>query len=166
RRSNPTSNAFLLLHRGGGAIAQRITTGAKMRLPVASPNHHVTHTAPYLAQSAKPASTRLVTPIVGLMTGLVTAAKPNLKTFCEWSNTRIPPAKRFTSHAPQIASRVFPAPMATEVGMLPVVLILTRNAPTKMAGHVRWPSTSNAPTAIPAGGHTGEALACRNANFS
>src|SRR5439155_1197240 len=27
-----------------------------MRSPVASPSHHVTHTAPYLAQSTKPAS--------------------------------------------------------------------------------------------------------------
>ena len=136
RRSNPTSKSFLPLQRHRGPIPQRITTGAKMRSPAASPSHHVIQIAPYLAQSAKPASARLVTPMVELTTVLATAAKANLKTFFERSKTSIPSAKRFTSHAPHSASRVFPAPMASEVPKLPAVVTFTKKAPTKIAGQV------------------------------
>ena len=165
-KSNPISRSFFPCQRHRGFIAQRITTGAKIRSPVASPSHHVVHTGPYLAQSAKPTSARLVTPMLGLIKVLATAANANLKTSCERSKTRVPLAKRLTSHAPQSASSVFPAAMATEVPKLPAVVALTRKAPRKMAGHVRYPSTSNAPSAIPAGGHTGDALACKNASLS
>ena len=137
RRSNPTSKSFLPLQRHRGFSPQRITSGAKMRSPVASPSHHVIQIAPYLAQSAKPASDRLVTPMVGLTTVLATAAKANLKTFFERSKTSIPSAKWFTSHAPHSASRVFPAAMASEVPKLPAVVTFTRKAPTKIAGQVR-----------------------------
>src|SRR5437762_5477011 len=136
RRSNPTSISFLVLHWRRGVTAHRITTGAKIRSPVASPSHHVVHIDAYLAQSAKPVTARLVTPILGLTIALAIAAKANLKTSCGLSKTRVPPANRVSSHAPQTASSVFPAPIATDVAKLPAVVRLTRNAPMKTAGHV------------------------------
>src|SRR5436305_12903011 len=83
RRSNPTSKSFLPLQRHRGLIPQRITTGAKMRSPAASPSHHVIQLAPYLAHSAKHVSARLATPIVERTVVLSTTAKDNLKTFHE-----------------------------------------------------------------------------------
>jgi hypothetical protein len=53
--------------------------------------------------------------------------------------------------------------MAIDVGISPAVVRFTRNAPTKIAGHPRYPSKSIAASAIPAGGHTGDALACNDA---
>jgi hypothetical protein len=55
--------------------------------------------------------------------------------------------------------------MATDVVMSPAVVRFTRKAPTKIAGHARYPSKSIAASAIPAGGHTGDALACNDARF-
>ena len=58
---------------------------------------------------------------------------------------------------------VLPAAMASEVVIAPDVVTLTRNAAAKIAGHTPCPSNRNAASAMPAGGHTGLALACRNA---
>jgi hypothetical protein len=55
--------------------------------------------------------------------------------------------------------------MATDVAMSPAVVRFTRNAPTKIAGHARYPSKSIAVSPIPAGGHTGDALACNDARL-
>src|SRR6266513_6374348 len=81
------------------------------------------------------------------------------------SNAAVPPAKAFTSHAPQIASTVFPVAIPNEVKRLPKVVTLTKNAPTNMAGQSRQPNTRSAARAIPVGGQTGDALACRKARF-
>src|SRR5205807_9489760 len=118
------------------------------------------------AHAAKPPSARPVRPKVGLITVLVVAANANLKTSCAQSKTRVPLANRLTSHAPQSASSVLPLAMQSEVAMLPAVVSFTKNAPRKMAGHVRYPSTSSAASAIPAGGQTGDALACKKASFN
>src|SRR5947207_12559310 len=56
--------------------------------------------------------------------------------------------------------------MANDVARFPAVVTFTRNAPIKMAGHARYPSKSNAASAIPAGGHTGDALACNDASIN
>jgi hypothetical protein len=53
--------------------------------------------------------------------------------------------------------------MANDVARVPGVVRFTRNAPTKIAGHARYPSKSIAASAIPAGGHTGDALAFNDA---
>ena len=68
---------------------------------------------------------------------LTAAASANWKTPCGRSKTLMPPANRFTSHAPQTASSVLPAAMASEVATLPAVVAFTKNAPTKMAGQMR-----------------------------
>src|SRR5438477_12210033 len=96
---------------------------------------------------------------------LIAAVTANLKTPCGRPQTLLPPAKRLTSNAPAIASRVLPLATATDVKMSPAVVRLTKNAPTKIAGHTRKPNKSNAASAIPAGGHTGDALACNDARF-
>jgi hypothetical protein len=56
--------------------------------------------------------------------------------------------------------------MPIEVATEPAVVTFTRNAPTRMAGHARDPSTRNAANAMPVGGHTGEAFAWTNARLS
>jgi hypothetical protein len=53
--------------------------------------------------------------------------------------------------------------MASDVPTVPAVVRFTTNAPIKIAGHARYPSKSIAASAIPAGGHTGDALACNDA---
>ncbi len=60
---------------------------------------------------------------------------------------------------------MLPAAMASEAGTEAAVVTLTRNAATKMAGHAPGPSTRNAASAMPAGGHTGLALACKVAKW-
>src|SRR6266542_2020678 len=88
-------------------------------------------------QSAKPASARLVTPKAGLIIVLTTAASANLKTPCGRSKAVVPPANRFTSQAPHIASSVLPLGTASDVATLPALVTFTRNAPTKIAGQAR-----------------------------
>src|SRR5947209_6889614 len=109
---------------------------------------------------------RLLTPSIGLIVVLISAASANLKTSCGRSNTRAPLANLLTSHAPHRASSVLPLAIPSDVKIFPAVVRLTRNAPTKIAGQTRYPRTSNAASAIPAGGQTGDALLWRNARLS
>ena len=66
------------------------------------------------------------------------------------------PGSRRTSQAPTTGPAVFPAARAIaapgEIGHRK----LTRNAPAAMAGHTRYPTSSKAAIAIPAGGQTGD----------
>src|SRR5207244_13024364 len=130
------------------------------------PIHHDGQIATELAQAANPSNTRLVTPKGGPITELTTAARANLTTPCRRSKTVVQPANRFTSQAPHTASSVLPLAMASDVATSPAAVTFTRNAPTKIAGQARQPSTSNAASAIPAGGHTGDALACKDASIN
>ena len=82
------------------------------------------------------------------------------------SKARAPSAYRSTRAAPTTASSVFPAAMPSELAIDPAVVMLTRNAPMKIAGHTRTPNSSTAASAIPVGGQTGEALACTKAKCS
>ena len=63
-------------------------------------------------------------------------------------------------------SRVLPIATPIEVATEPAVVTLTRNAPTRMAGHARDPKSRKAANAIPVGGHTAEALALTKARLS
>src|SRR6202011_1215392 len=114
----------------------------------------------------KPPTAKLLTPNVGPTVVLMSAASANLKTSCGRSKTRAPPANLFTSQAPQSASNVLPLAMPREVKIFPAVVRLTTKAPTKIAGQTRNPRTSNAASAMPAGGQTGDALALRKARCS
>ena len=129
--------SLMAIKRNRGAILQRMISGATTRSPVASPSHHVSQIAPYCVQLAKPPKARLLTPNMGLITVLNMTATVNLKTSCERSKTRIPLAKRLTSQAPQTASSVLPVAIQSEVEILPAVVALTKNAPTKIAGQTR-----------------------------
>src|SRR5437867_3905605 len=106
---------------------------------------------------------RLLTPNVGLTVVLISAASANLKTSCGRSKIRAPPVNVFTSHAPQSASSVLPVATPSDERIFRVVQKFTANAPTKIPGHTRYPRTSEAASAIPAGGQIGEALALREA---
>ena len=55
--------------------------------------------------------------------------------------------------------------MPSDVPTEPAVVMLTRNAPTKMAGQRRIPKSSSAASARPVGGQTGEALTWRKARI-
>jgi hypothetical protein len=80
------------------------------------------------------------------------------------SKTRRPFANRATSDAPRSPSRVLPVAMPIEVRTDPSVVTFTRKAPSTMAGQTRDPSSRNAVSAIPEGGHTAVALAWTKAN--
>jgi len=56
--------------------------------------------------------------------------------------------------------------MPSDVQTDPAVVTFTSNAPTKIAGHTRYPYSSIAANAIPVGGHTAVALACSKASVS
>ena len=65
---------------------------------------------------------------------------------------------------------MFPAAIASEVSTAPDVVTFARNAARKMAGQTPGPSSRKAASAMPAGGHTGLALAwtkakCWSASF-
>ena len=55
-------------------------------------------------------------------------------------------------------SNVFPVAIAREDAIEPAVVILTTNAPRKIAGQTQYPSRRNAARLIPVGGHSGVAL--------
>src|SRR4030095_14512404 len=149
-----------------GAL-QRTRNGPTIRAPTASPSHHVNQIAPKSRQLAEPLSVRLVTPIVALTVVRNSAASTtNLKTSRARSKTLRPFANSLTRSAPRRPSIVLPMAMPIEVAIAPLVVTLTRNAPTRMAGHTRGPSTRKAASAIPVGGHTGETLAWTNARVS
>src|SRR5688572_28950730 len=54
--------------------------------------------------------------------------------------------------------------MLTDVNAEPAVVTFTRKAPAKMAGHTRVPKSRKAPSAMPVGGQTAEALLLSVAN--
>src|SRR5262249_8300933 len=80
------------------------------------------------------------------------------------SNAAAPPGKPSTSAAPTSASSVLPEAIPSDERTEPAVLMLTRNAPAKIAGHTWRPSSRTATSAMPAGGQTAVALACTIAN--
>ena len=136
-------------------------------MPAASPSHHVSQIPPYCDSAAYPARVRLVTPMVALTVVLTSAASPaKAKMSRARSNAAAPRAYRVTRSDPATASSVLPAAMPRDVAAEPAVVMLTANAAAKMAGHTPRPRTSMAARAIPAGGHTGVALAWTEAKCS
>ena len=53
---------------------------------------------------------------------------------------------------------MLPAAIPSDVASEPAVVMLTTNAPAKIAGHPRYPSVSSVASAIPVGGQTADAL--------
>src|SRR5262245_7713586 len=70
----------------------------------------------------------------------------------------LPPDQRLASQAPVTASSVLPTPMAAAAAIAPWVVILARNAPSRIAGATRYPRSSTAASASPVGGQIGVAL--------
>jgi len=124
----------------------------------------VNQIAGYSRQSAWPPSVRLHAPIVALTAVLKSpASTTNLKTSRARLKTALPFAKSRTSSALRRPSKVLPIAMPIEGAIAPVVVKFTRNAPMKMAGQARDPSSRNDANAIPLGGHTGDTLALTTA---
>src|SRR5262249_2916378 len=76
-----------------------------------------------------------------------------------------PPVARATRYAPTTPSRVLPAAIPREVPREPAVVMLTRKAPTKIAGQIRYPRSTKAANVIPVGAHTAVALGWRKARY-
>ena len=140
------------------------TTGAIRMSPAASPSHHVSHTGAAVLDVSKPPASRLATPMVALTAALGSAARPTKRTMSRaCSKARAPWAQRRARSAPAMAASVLPVAIASEVPSEPVVATLTRNAAMKIAGHMPAPNSRTPASAMPAGGHTGLALALRKA---
>src|SRR5690348_4889647 len=150
-------------HRRRRLFAQRRASGATTRSPLASPSHQVIQTVPATPFAASPPAIKVATPMLALTEVLTSAASVNFAMSGACSKTREPLANRFTSHAPTRPSRVFPVAMPSEVSAVPAVSAFTRNAPAKIAGQTRYPSSRNATSAIAVGGHTAVALGFTNA---
>src|SRR3954468_24342841 len=100
-----------------------------------SPSHQFAHIPAKWLHGAMPAKHRLSAPSVALMgTAKHPERNAKRKIFCERSNARHPPAILQTSQVAVSASRVLPAAMPSEGVMCPLVVILTRNEPTVIAG--------------------------------
>ena len=150
-----------------GVVAHRTSNGATISAPAASPSHHVNQMLPNELHAASPVTASIVTPIVALVAVLSRpASTTKRRKLRARSKACAPPAYRSTNSAPITASSVLPAAMPIELTIAPAMPMLTRNAPTKIAGQTRTPRSSTAASAIPVGGHTGEALAWTKAKCS
>ncbi len=138
-----------------------------MSAPATSPSHQVNQVGPKSLARENPPSVSVATPIVALIAVATNPARPaNVNTSRGRSNSCGPDATRRTSHAPTRHSRVLPVAMPIDVATVPAVVRFARNAPSQMPGHATYPSTRIAASAMPVGGHTGEALALTNARLN
>jgi hypothetical protein len=170
RRNATTSNTASPICRrpqpGRGSSPQNTTSGATTTAPVVSPSHQVSQIEGSAAGVARPDKARLAAPTVAAAAaaaGIASPAATNTPDACR--NAAVPPARE-TSAAPTNPSSVLPAAIASDESTWPVVVMLTRKAPTAMAGHRPRPPSSSAASATPAGGHTALALAWVKASDS
>src|SRR5688572_22062398 len=113
-----------------------------IRIPAASPSHHVSQMEKYCSSEAKPPHVRVVTPIVALTVGLSNPARiANLKTSGGDSKARRPCANLWTNHAPTKPSSVLPTAMLPAVNHVPDVVTFTQKAPIRIVGHAEKPSS-------------------------
>src|SRR5262245_22017935 len=140
-------------------LAQSTMNGVTSSLPPTSPSHHVSHMLVNFAGSAKPASTKLPTPMVALI--IVPGRRVRQTNKTTWggsSNSCVDTFKRFSSAAVISASSVLPPAISDDVNNEPKVVALAKNAPTATAGHNPFPHKRRLASASPLGGHTGLAL--------
>ena len=100
----------------------------------------------------------MVTPTVALIGVLAMAASTSPKTSCKRSIDGRNSANLVRSHAPTNASMVLPIAMLAAPSGWMSPLMLTRNAPRKIAGQKRLPSSRSAARATPEGGHAEETM--------
>src|SRR5262249_3138106 len=102
---------------------------------------------------------RLPTPKVALMIVLgMKQIRANRATPPGVSNVFRPLDHRLISQAPTTPSSVLPAAIASKGETQPAVVALEMKAPTKIAGEIRYPSSSTVAKANPVGGQIGVAL--------
>ena len=131
-----------------------------------SASHRENHKPPGFRPPRSPANDKLPTHKAGPIIVLNTAPNAvNRRRLEGRSKVALPRANLRTSQAPATASvvlpRAVPAEAATSAGQpaWPVTgpVALSRNAPRATPGQARQPSSSIAPRAKPAGGHSGQA---------
>lgn len=135
-----------------------------MRSPIASPIHQTSQREPTADQGCTPPRQRLVTPMVALTIVLSTAARTTRPTTSRRRSSEPWQPTRRSSQAPITASRVFPMAMPPAVQSGSLAVALARNAPARMPGQTRYPSTSAAASAMPVGGHTAVTCSATVAN--
>src|SRR6266581_773642 len=145
-------------HRSSRSSAWNVTiTGTTMSTPIPSPSHQTSHAGPNFNHGFTLVKYKVVTPAVAATLVLTTA--PNM-TSMRTSRTRPSdfwnPGRRRSKNAANKALEVFPAAIAIAAPWGMGVKKFTRNAALAMAGHIPYPHTSKAASAIPAGGQTGD----------
>ena len=143
------------------------TSGATITSPIPSPRNHTPHRDPNRSQGCIPVKHRLVTPIVELTIVLTIAPKKiRPKKSRNRSREGRNPITRLSRYAPTSASSVLPVAMPRDVTGPVFVVRFTINAPSVMAGQMRYPSKSTALNAIPVGGQTTVTCSATNASLN
>src|SRR5262245_46966251 len=143
----------------GALLAHKTRAGVMTSAPARSPSHHVSQIGPKFDHSARPADATLATPMVGLKVVATTLMSAKRTTPTGVAKVSQPPDQRLTSQAPASASSMLPTPIAVAVVIVPAVVALAANAPSRIAGATRYPRNSIAASASPVGGQIGVALA-------
>src|SRR5262249_4316131 len=140
-------------------FAQSTMNGVTSSLPPTSPSHQVSQIPGNFAGSAKPASTKLPTPMVALIIVPGTRVRQvNKITWGGSSNRCVDVFNRFSNVAVISDSSVLPPAIKKEVDSDRKVVALAKNAPAAIAGHIPFPHKRRLASANPLGGHTGLAL--------
>src|SRR5262249_31162691 len=143
----------------GVLLAHKTRTGVMTSAPARSPSHHVSQIAPKFDHWAKPANAKLTTPMVGLNVVARRLMSVNGTTWSGLTKVSRPPDQRLTSQAPLSASSMLPTLITAEVVIVPAVVTLAANAPSRIAGATRYPRSNTAASASPVAGQIGVALA-------
>ena len=127
--------------------------GAKTRMPMASPTHHMLHVSVPVPGRVAPVICRLTSAIVAVTIGTrsALATMPILSRIRKMDGWKS--LYRFTKSAPARGPTTFPnaIPSAATKGM--PTDRNTRNVAVAIAGHTRCPNKRNDASAIPEGSH-------------
>ena len=151
--------------RAGGHPLQTSKSGATTRMLIASPSHHTNQIRPNAVHGQMSARHRLATPIVALIVVLSSAPPPKSSITKRIRSSDGRTRQRWSSHAPTVASRVFPVamPAATAIGATEA---FASSAPIQTPGQTRRPRSITAASAMPVGGHTTVTCGATNASSS
>ena len=153
--------------RAAGARSRARTSARTAQCWWRRPATTSAQTIAVLTGDARPVSRNVAVPTVAAMIGATRALTTvNRKMSAPRSNAKRPRAKRVASMAAARHSSVLPVAIATDGTTSCDATRFVRKAPIAAAGQARGPSTSNAATAMPAGGHTAVTLAFTAANES
>src|SRR6184192_2369457 len=131
------------LNARGSLSAQRTTTGVTTSAPIMSPNHQVSQIRAKLAQSASPATAKVVIPTVALIgVASTTQMTANFATPLAVENVSRPLHQTLIKAAPTSASSVLPVAIAIAVPVEPAAVALAIIAARNIAGQARYPHST------------------------